>query len=83
MIVTSTRNLTVAVPADLLRRARVLAATRGTSVSRLVTQFLEQLTSDSDDYDEHWEAERALMAEGLPMRVGEVTWARGDVHDRG
>ena len=41
----------------------------------------ERLTRD-DDYDEVWQRERALMEQGLPMSVGEVTWSRDDVHER-
>jgi hypothetical protein len=75
------RNLTLTLPSELVRRARVVAAARDTSVSALVAEFLEQLTRE-DDYDEVWARERALMRSGLPMRVGTVTWTRDDVHER-
>lgn len=75
------RNLTLTLSTDLVRRAKVVAAARDTSISALVAEFLERLTRD-DDYDEVWQRERELMAAGLPMRVGEVTWTRGDVHAR-
>lgn len=77
----TTRNVTLALPEDLVRRAKVLAAERDTSISALVTDYLESLTRDAD-YDLLWRHERALMAEGLPMRVGPVTWSREDVHAR-
>lgn len=52
-----TRNITLALPSELVRRARIIAAARDTSVS-------------------------ALVAEGLPMRVGQVTWSRARSHER-
>lgn len=68
-------------PSELIRRAKVVAAERDTSISALVAEFLDQLTRD-DDYDEVWRRERALMTDGLSMRVGEITWTRDEVHDR-
>ena len=75
------RNLTLTLPSDLVRRAKIAAAARDTSLSVLIAEYLERLTRD-DDYDEVWQRERALMEQGLPMSVGEVTWSRDDVHER-
>jgi hypothetical protein len=75
------RNLTLTLPSDLVRRAKIAAAARDTSLSALIAEYLERLTRD-DDYDEVWQRERALMEQGLPMSVGEVTWSRDDVHER-
>lgn len=77
-----TRNVTLTLPADLLRRAKIVAAARETSLSSLVADYLENMTTEEDDYDEMWEAERRLMDHGLAMRVGDVTWSREDVHER-
>ncbi len=78
----SSRNITLSLPADLVRRAKVIAATRDTSVSALVADYLSSLTEDEDDYERLWRDERQLMAQGLPMRVGKLTWSRDDVHER-
>lgn len=78
----STRNVTLALPEELVRRAKVVAAARDTSISALVAEYLESLTADPD-YDLLWRHERELMAAGLPMQVGPVTWSREDVHARG
>jgi len=75
------RNLTLTLPSDLVRRAKIAAAARDTSLSALIAEYLERLTRD-DDYDEIWQWERTLMEQGLPMSVGEVTWSRDDVHER-
>lgn len=75
------RNLTLTLPSELVRRAKIAAAARDTSLSALIAEYLERLTRD-DDYDEVWQRERALMEQGLPMSVGEVTWSRDDVHER-
>lgn len=75
------RNVTLTLPSELVRRAKIAAAARDTSLSALIAEYLERLTSD-DDYDDVWQRERALMQRGLPMAIGEVTWSRDDVHER-
>ena len=76
------RNITLALPDDLVRRAKVVAAMRDTSVSALVAEYFEALTRQEDDYDHVWREERRLMEEGLAMRVGEITWSRASTHER-
>ncbi len=76
------RNLTVSLPVDLVRRAKVVAAKRDTSLSALITGYLHALTEQDDDYDEVWGRERELMNAGLKMRVGSVTWSRDETHAR-
>lgn len=76
------RNITLALPSELVRRARIIAAARETSVSALVAEYLESLARQADDYEPLWQEEQRLMAEGLPMRVGRVGWSRADSHER-
>lgn len=68
-------------PEELVRRAKVLAAQRDTSVSALVARLLEQLVGEVRDYDEAWEAERQKMSAGL-LEVGPITWSRDELHER-
>jgi hypothetical protein len=44
------KSITVSVPDDVYRNARVAAAQRDTSVSALVVAFLEQLTGRMDEF---------------------------------
>ncbi len=45
-------NITLKVDRDLLRRAKVLAAEKDTSVSALVTEQLERVVRDRDGYEQ-------------------------------
>lgn len=78
-----TRNLTLSLPDELVRKAKVLAAQRDTSVSTLVGELLtRELDGDKDDdYEAAWAAEVVAMKAGL-LRVGPITWTRDDLHDR-
>lgn len=78
----ATKNITLTMPEELVRRARIMAAERGTSVSVLVAELLQQHVGDVDEYDTMWAAEEAAMASGIGMRIGDITWSRDELHDR-
>jgi Family of unknown function (DUF6364) len=78
----TTKNITLSMPEELVRRAKVLAAQRDMSVSSLVARLLEQLVGDVRDYDEVWELEHRMMSDGIGLHVGSITWSRDQLHDR-
>jgi len=74
------RNLTVQLDDDVIHRAKVAAAKRGTSVSGLVAQQLERLADADERYeDANRRAERAL---GRTKPRGGRHWTRDDLHER-
>jgi len=75
------RNITVSVPEDVYRQARIKAAEQGESVSALVAQFLSRL-SDTDDRFERLQAQQEeVLAEIESFRAGDRL-GREQVHDR-
>ncbi len=52
-------NITLKLDRDLLRKAKILAAEKETSVSRLVSEQLERAVRDSEGYDQ---AKRRALA---------------------
>ncbi|CAN5782599.1 hypothetical protein BH20ACT4_BH20ACT4_06540 [soil metagenome] len=75
------RNITLTLPDELVRRAKVLAAQRDTSVSALVGALLTQAVGEVEDYSSLWVEEEAVMDAG-PLRVGAITWSRDELHRR-
>ncbi len=74
-------NLTLQMDAEVIRRARIVAAKRGTSVSALAATRLRELV----DEDERVELARA-RAEAILKRAtqrGSGGWTRDELHDRG
>lgn len=74
------RNVTIAIPEEVYRRARIKAAQDGTSVSALVAGFLRDLTDDSA-----FAAKAALQLRVLAeisAFSGADRLARDEVHDR-
>lgn len=75
-------NLMLTLPVDLVRRAKVIAAQRDTSVSALIADYLRALSEQDDEYDQASRQELKAMSAGLDMRLGSVTWSREDTHQR-
>ncbi len=75
-------NLTLVIDDDVLRRARVRAAERGTSVNAVIRELLEQFAGPSAAAS----AVQAMfdIADGTGAVLGEsgVTWSRDELHDR-
>jgi hypothetical protein len=75
------KNLTVSVPDDVYRNARVTAAQRDTSVSALVVAYLEQLSGRAAEFDRLETLQREVQGEiGQFRATGRLS--RDEVHDR-
>ena len=46
----NTQNLTVKLPTDTIRKAKIIAAERGTSISALVAGKIEELVGEDAEY---------------------------------
>ena len=74
------RNLTLQLDEDVIHKARVLAARRGTSISGLVARELEELVAEDARYDAAMRRAIELMNRSGPR--GGRTWRRDELHDR-
>jgi hypothetical protein len=76
------KNITVSVPDDVYRSARIRAAERGTSVSSLVAEFLRSLSDDDGGEFERLEAQqRRVQSEITRFRAGDRL-SREQLHER-
>ncbi|MDR1187045.1 MAG: DUF6364 family protein [Bifidobacteriaceae bacterium] len=75
------RNVTLTMPEDLFRKAKVYAAGHDTSMSALVTDLLTRRLASGDDYDRAW-AEGLEFMRNSPMRIGDRLPSREEAHER-
>jgi plasmid stability protein len=75
------KNITVAVPEEVYRRARVRAAEQGRSVSALVAEFLRTLVEDDAEFARLEAMQKRVMAEIMNFD-GSDRLSRDDLHDR-
>jgi hypothetical protein len=73
-------NLTLQLDAETIRRARIVAAKRGTSVSALAASRLEELVEEDDRLELARTRAEAILAQA--SRRGGRSWTRDDLHER-
>jgi hypothetical protein len=79
----TTQNLTLALPKEVVRRVKVVAAQRGTSVSRMLVDALEQIVAHDDAYERARQRHLALLKRPLDLGTrGRASWSRDDLHER-
>jgi plasmid stability protein len=75
------KNITVSIPDDVYRTARIRAAEQGSSVSALVGEYLRSLTDDDAEFSRLESQQRQVQAEIERFRAGDRL-GRDELHDR-
>lgn len=78
-----TRNITLSLPREILHEVKILAARQDTSVSRLLTEALEELVQKGTEYERAKDRSLALMDAGRDLGTeGSINWSRYELHER-
>lgn len=75
------KNITVSVPDEVYRSARIRAAETGTSVSALVADYLVLLSQSKTEFERLVEQQRRIVA-GIEAFQASDRLDRDDLHDR-
>jgi hypothetical protein len=76
------QNLTVQLPKETIRKAKVLAAKRGVSISRLVAEKIEEAVMRDDEYEAAKRSALERLEKGLDLGGGPYL-TRDEIYDRG
>jgi hypothetical protein len=77
------QNITLSLPEDDIRAAKILAASRGTSVSQLLARMLRELVERETGYAHARDRSLARLREGMDLGTGgHIDWSRDSVHER-
>ncbi len=77
------QNITLSLPEEDIREARILAASHGTSVSKLLARMLRELVERETGYADARERSLARLREGMDLGTGgHIGWSRDSVHER-
>jgi predicted transcriptional regulator len=78
-----TQNITLALPKELIYKAKRVALERRTSVSGLLTQALTEIVAREDRYTAARQRHLAWLEHGADLGTGgQVDWRREDLHER-
>lgn len=75
------KNLTVSLPDEVYRKARLKAAERETSVSGLVRDLLTEIASEESDFERRKRLQNEIIASIKEFRAGDRL-TREEVHAR-
>lgn len=75
------KNITVTVPDDVYRNARIRAAERGTSVSALVAEYLRSLSGRQAEFSRLEAQQQQIHSQISRFRAGDRL-DRDQLHDR-
>jgi hypothetical protein len=74
-------NITLRLDRQTLRKAKVLAAKRNTSISRLLAEQIETLVGEDDAYEHAQRTALSLLERGFHLG-GKIESARDEWHER-
>ena len=75
------QNITVRLDRRTLRKAKVLAAKRNTSISRLLAKQIESLVGEDDAYEQAERRALAILDRGFHLG-GRIEATRDEWHER-
>ena len=79
----TTQNVTLAIPKDILRKAKILAVQKNTSLSGLLTQTLADLVAHQEAYEQARQRNLVILNSGFDMGTqGNIPWKREELHER-
>jgi hypothetical protein len=79
----ATQNVTLAIPKEILRKAKILAIHKNTSLSGLLTQTLVDMVAHQEAYEQARARNLSLLKNGIDLGTrGQVSWKREELHDR-
>jgi hypothetical protein len=78
----TSQNVTITLPSDILTEAKHLAVDRGVPLSHYVAQLVQAKVTSGRRYREAMEQELQRMREGTAFQLGPIDWTRQDLHSR-
>lgn len=77
------RNVTLSLPVKVLRQVKRMAARRQLSVSKLLTQTLEEMAAREEEHAQAQARHLAGLEHGADLGTyGHMTWSRESLHER-
>ncbi len=77
------QNVTLSLPKEILRQAKLIAVQQQVSLSRLLTRLIEDLVRSEQRYDQSRRHHMAILEEGYDLGTrGRIRASRDELHER-
>jgi len=78
------QNVTLSIPRQLLKQAKIIAASQDKSLSQFLRESLEQKVREETEYNKARKRQLRLLKKGLDLGTGgQVKTSRDELHARG
>ena len=77
-----TRNITMAIDEDLLKKARKVAIDKNTTLTGLIRNYLMSITEKEENRKKQIVLELESLFSVSRAKMGKKTWTRGELHER-
>lgn len=75
------QNITLSLDKELINKGKVIASKRGTSLNRLLSNFLKQIITQEEFYELSKRKAFILLDKGFHLG-GKITSSRDELHER-
>jgi hypothetical protein len=75
------QNVTLSVEKDLIKKGKVVAARKDSSISKMLAGLLKDMVENEDRYEAAKRSAIQLLKKGLHLG-GKTTWKREDLYER-
>ena len=75
------QNVTIKLDKDLIKKGRIIASKRETSLNRLLSDFLRQIVDEEDSYERCKRKALSILNKGYSLG-GKITYTRDELHER-
>lgn len=75
------QNITLSIDKEILKKGRILAVQRDTSVSKMLSDFLEQMVEGHEQYQASKRKALQNLNKGFHMG-GKIDWKREELYER-
>lgn len=75
------QNITLSLDKELLKKGKVIASKKETSLSRLLSVFLKQAIEDEESYEQFKRIALSQLNKGFHLG-GKITCSREELHER-
>jgi hypothetical protein len=75
------QNVTLSVEKDLIKKGKVMAARKDSSISKMLADLLKEMVESDDRYEAAKRSALQLSKKGIHLG-GRINWKREDLHER-
>jgi hypothetical protein len=77
------QNVTLSLSKDVLKKVKIIAVERETSLSGLMTDLLKSLILAEEGYEDALKRQTSQLKNAYDLGTkGKAAWGRGELHDR-